>query len=168
MTVNIKTIYLDMDGVLCDFDTRWKEAFGETPSETRAKNKFSPNWDTFVQTEQFATLAPFPGWINLLSAVSSYDVNLEILSSSGGQKYHTEVTEQKKKWLKDHGINIPVNIVPGRRLKSNYATANTLLIDDTPDVIMGFHEAGGYGILHDSAERTIKMLKGFFSDERIF
>lgn len=168
MTVNIKTIYLDMDGVLCDFDSRWKEAFGETPSETRANKNFSPNWDTFVQTEQFATLSPFPGWINLLSAVSSYDVNLEILSSSGGQKYHAEVTAQKKKWLKDHGINIPVNTVPGRRLKSNYATANTLLIDDTPDVIMGFHEAGGYGILHDSAERTIKMLKGFFSDERIF
>ena len=168
MTVNIKTIYLDMDGVLCDFDERWHSLFGETPSETRAKNKFSPNWDIFVTTEQFATLSPFPGWINLLSAVSSYDVNLEILSSSGGQKYHAEVTEQKKKWLKNHGINIPVNTVPGRRLKSNYATANTLLIDDTPDVIMGFHEAGGYGILHDSAERTIKMLKGFFSDERIF
>ena len=168
MTVNIKTIYLDMDGVLCDFDQRWQLLFGETPAQTRAKNKFSPNWDIFVTTEQFATLDPFPGWINLLSAVNSYNVNLEILSSSGGEKFHTEVTAQKKKWLNEHGINIPVNIVPGRRLKSQYATANTLLIDDTPDVIMGFHEAGGYAIQHDSAERTIKMLKGFFTDEHIY
>ena len=157
-----------MDGVLCDFDRRWKEAFGETPTESRANKTNSDYWETFVQTSQFATLAPFPGWIDLLSAVKSYGVNLEILSSSGGQKYHAEVTAQKKKWLKDHGIDIPVNIVPGRRLKSNYATANTLLIDDTADVILGFHEAGGYAIQHDSAERTIKMLKGFFTDERIY
>lgn len=167
MTVKITTIMIDMDGVLCDFNAQWESAFGESPVDSRANKKGSMHWDTFVQTEKFATLAPFPGWLDLLSAVKSYDVNLEILSSSGGQKYHTEVTEQKKKWLKDHGINIPVNIVPGRRLKSNYATANTLLIDDTPDVIMGFHEAGGYGILHDSADRTIKMLKGFFNDDRI-
>ena len=168
MTVKITTIYLDMDGVLCDFNRRWHLMFGETPADTRAKNKFSPNWDVFVTTEQFATLDPFPGWQDLLAAVRSYDVNLEILSSSGGQKYHAEVTAQKTKWLKEHGIDIPVNTVPGRRLKSNYATANTLLIDDTSDVIMGFHEAGGYAIQHDSAVRTIKMLEGFFTDERIF
>jgi hypothetical protein len=168
MTVNIKTIYLDMDGVLCDFDAKWIEIFAETPAASRSNKTKSHQWDTFVQTSQFEALSPFPGWIDLLSAVKSYNVNLEILSSSGGQKYHTEVTAQKKKWLKDHGINIPVNIVPGRMLKSNYATANSLLIDDTPDVIMGFHEAGGYGILYDSAERAINMLKGFFTDEHLY
>lgn len=167
MTVRIKTIYLDMDGVLADFDDRWNAIFGESPTESRRQNKNNEYWETFVQTEQFATLPPFPGWDNLYETVKSYGVNVEILSSSGGQKYHDEVSAQKKKWLKDYSIDIPVNIVPGRRLKSNYATANTLLIDDTPDVIMGFHEAGGYGILHDSAERTIKMLKGFFNDDRI-
>lgn len=168
MTVKIKTIYLDMDGVLCDFDRRWHMLFGEAPAQTRAKNKFSPNWDVFVTTGQFATLDPIPGWYLLYEKLQSYDVNLEILSSSGGQKYHAEVTEQKKKWLKDRGINIPVNTVPGRRLKANYATASSLLIDDTPDVIMGFHEAGGYAIQHDSAERTIKMLEGFFDEQRVF
>lgn len=167
MTVRIKTIYLDMDGVLADFDDRWNAIFGESPTESRRQNKNNEYWETFVQTEQFATLPPFPGWDTLFETVKSYGVNVEILSSSGGQKYHDEVSAQKKKWLKDYSIDIPVNIVPGRRLKSNYATANTLLIDDTPDVIMGFHEAGGYGILHDSAERTIKMLKGFFNDDRI-
>jgi hypothetical protein len=168
MTVNIKTIYLDMDGVLCDFDGKWIEIFGETPAASRANKTNSQQWDIFVQTSQFETLLPFPGWVYLLSAVKSYNVNLEILSSSGGQKYHTEVTTQKKKWLKNHDIDIPVNIVPGRKLKANYATANSLLIDDTSDVIMGFHEAGGYAIHHDSAPRTIKMLKGFFNDSGIY
>lgn len=167
MTVRIKTIYLDMDGVLADFYDRWNAIFGESHAESRRQNKNNEYWETFVQTEQFATLPPFPGWDTLFETVKSYGVNVEILSSSGGSKYHDEVSAQKKKWLKDYSIDIPVNIVPEARLKSNYATANTLLIDDTPDVIMGFHEAGGYGILHDSAERTIRMLKGFFNDDRI-
>lgn len=168
MSIRIKTIYLDMDGVLCDFDARWKELFGESPAETRTNRNFSPNWDKFVQEGNFATLAPFPGWTDLYEKAKSFEVNLEILSSSGGQKYHLEVSAQKKQWLKTHRLHISTNFVPGRRLKSNYANANSLLIDDTEDVILGFHDAGGYGILHDSAERTIKMMDAFFNDDRIF
>lgn len=157
-----------MDGVLCDFDRRWYMMFGESPTQTRAKKNFSPNWDTFVTNEQFATLDPIPGWYLLYEKVTSYNVDIEILSSSGGQKYHDEVSEQKRKWLKTHRIHIPTNFVPGRKLKANYATARTLLIDDTEDVILGFVEAGGYAILHDSAERTIKMLDGFFDEHRVY
>lgn len=168
MTVRIKTIYLDMDGVLTDFDDRWTSLFGESPADSRREKTNNVKWKEFVETKQFTTLPPFPGWDILLADVKSYGVNIEILSSSGGDKYHDEVTEQKKKWLKDYGIDVPVNTVPGRRLKANFATPNALMIDDMTDVIMGFHEAGGYGIVHTSADRTINMLKGFFNDDGVF
>lgn len=168
MTVRIKTIYLDMDGVLTDFEGRWQMLYGESPKETRARKNMSENWDNFVLTGQFATLPTFPGWEELLDAVRATGAHIEILSSSGGQKYHEQVTEQKKTWLKNHGIDVPVNIVSGRRLKAKYADASKLLIDDTSDVIMSFHEAGGYAIQHDSAPRTIKMMKGFFNDDGLY
>jgi hypothetical protein len=168
MTVRIKTIYLDMDGVLTDFESRWHELYNESPMDTRARKNMSENWDNFVLTGQFATLPTFPGWEDLLAAVRATDAQIEILSSSGGQKFHEQVTEQKKTWLKNHGLDVPVNIVPGRRIKANYADASKLLIDDTSDVIMSFHEAGGYAIQHDSAPRTIKMLKGFFNDDGLY
>lgn len=168
MTVNIKTIYLDMDGVLTNFEARWQELFAESPTDTRARKNMNANWDQFVLTGQFATLPTFPGWEELLAAVRATGAHIEILSSSGGQKFHEQVTEQKKTWLRNHGIDVPVNIVPGRRIKANYADASKLLIDDTPDVIMSFHEAGGYAIQHESAPRTIKMMKGFFNDDGLY
>jgi hypothetical protein len=63
------------------------------------------------------------------------------------------------KWLRDHGIEYKANIVPGRKHKKEYATSETILIDDTPDVIEGFTEAGGHGILHKDVEETKVKLK---------
>lgn len=163
----INKIYLDMDGVLCDFDKRWLELFNETPRQTRERKEFVPNWDTFVLNENFVTLDDFAGAQDLLDFVMSKSdtIDIEILSSSGGQKYHNEVREQKIKHLKSRGLNFPTNIVPGRKLKRNYASPDSILIDDTEDVIDAFNGAGGIGILHRDAQETITILKGILDHE---
>lgn len=155
----IKKIYLDMDGVLCDFEKRYFHLFDETPGETRDKKNFNPNWKVFVKGENFATLDWYPGGKELLSFIKKYPVDVEILSSSGGEKFHGEVTVQKIKWLRSHGINYKANIVPGRKHKKDYATPEMILIDDTPDVIESFNKAGGHGILHKDISKTKEMLK---------
>jgi hypothetical protein len=91
-------------------------------------------------------------------------VNVEILSSSGGKKFHNEVSEQKDEWLNNLGVNYVRNIVPGRSLKRNYATPDSILVDDTEDVIEGFRNAGGIGILHTDANETIELLKGYLNE----
>jgi pyruvate carboxylase len=77
-----------------------------------------------------------------------------MLTSSGGQKFHKRVREQKIIWLTKNNINYLSNVVPNRKIKSAYANANTILIDDTPDVIDGFNRSGGTGILHHDIEET--------------
>lgn len=158
---SITKIYLDMDGVLCNFDKRWIELFNETPGQTRSRKEFVPNWDTFVLNENFVTLDDFPGSDDLLEFVMSKadTVDIEILSSSGGQKYHNEVRDQKLRYLKARGLKFTTNIVPGRKLKQNYATPDSILIDDTEDVIESFNRAGGIGILHKDASETLIKLK---------
>ena len=155
----IKKIYLDMDGVLCDFEKRYFHLFDETPSETRDKKNFNPNWKQFVKGENFATLDWYPGGKELLSFIKKYPVDVEILSSSGGPQFHDEVARQKKVWLKMHNIAYKPNIVPGRKEKSKYAGKGIILIDDTPDVIEAFDAAGGIGILHKDVGKTIELLK---------
>jgi hypothetical protein len=158
MKTNI-IIYLDMDGVLCDFDKRYISLFNETPHETREKKNFNPNWKEFVLGKNFETLEWFPGGQDLLQYVTDLNLPIEILSSSGGEKFHNLVFAQKIKWLSDHDINFKTNIVPGRRHKKNYAHEKAILIDDTPDVIEDFNNAGGNGILHVSFGNTVPQLK---------
>ena len=91
------------------------------------------------------------------------NVPVEILSSSGGVRFHEEVKNQKKFWLKSQGITYKANIVPGRKRKAEYAKTNVVLIDDTDEVITQFNAAGGIGILHRDAKETIKTLESLLN-----
>jgi len=151
----MKTLFLDMDGVLCDFDARWLSLFGRTAKQSRDNKEFSNDWDKFVFSRQFEKLDWHETGQELLSFVQSIPgINVEMLTSSGGKKHHNSVAEQKRIWLQDHGINYLANVVPGRAIKTQYANINTILIDDTPDVIDAFNDAGGIGILHHDIEET--------------
>jgi hypothetical protein len=88
------------------------------------------------------------------------------LTSSGGLKYHSEVTIQKTQWLCERGIEFKINTVPGRKLKAKYAKSTTILVDDTPDVIDSFARAGGVAILHTDVNETILKLQ-FYCEEYI-
>jgi hypothetical protein len=163
----IETIYLDMDGVLCSFEKRYIELFGETPGTSRDRKEFSSNWTQFIEGKNFASLDWQEGAHKLLQFVETIpNVNIEILSSSGGQKYHTEVTIQKTQWLCERGIEFKINTVPGRKLKAEYAKSTSILVDDTPDVIDSFEAAGGIAILHKDVNETISKLK-FYCEEYV-
>ena len=154
----IEKIYLDMDGVLCNFEKRYTELYNEEPNSSRAKKNWSENWTDFILTKQFETLDVFPGAIELLRYVRDTNLSTEILTSSGGAKYHDLVAEQKDIWLKKQGLAYKRNVVPQRSLKASYATPNTILIDDTEDVIVAFNKAGGIGILHKDIGETLQKL----------
>ena len=161
----IKKIYLDMDGVLCDFEKRYIELFNDSPEgEDRANKNRSKNWDHFVETEQFKTLDWFPGGQELLNYVEDLNVPIEILSSTGGPKYHAEVRGQKYYWLNANKVWVDSkNIVPGRRIKRFFSFPGNILIHDTLDVVDEFNQYGGKAILHRNTKETIKALESLLN-----
>ena len=155
----IEKLYLDMDGVLTNFEQRWAELFGGPAEVVRDRKNFSREWPEFVEKGAFETLDWFPGAHKLLEYVRTLNVPVEILSSSGGARFHFEVAEQKQFWLKSKDITYKANIVPGRKFKSEYAKPNVVLIDDTKEIIDLFNDAGGIGILHRDVNITIEKLE---------
>jgi len=158
----MKKIFVDMDGVLTNFERRYFELFQASPKDVvkqKEKGLYTKNWNVFVDGNYFATLDKFPGCDELVSFLESIPkVQLCVLSSAGGFDRHIDVQSQKLKWLADNGIKWPAIIVPGRRYKSGFATGDSFMIDDTPDVIKGFCENTGHGIVHVQYEHTIQVL----------
>ena len=154
-----KTIYLDMDGVLSDFDSRYFERYGHYPFNVPRGGHWVNNWTDFIQTEQFKTLDWVPSGLEFYNTVQTVVANynawvvtpieIQILSSSGGNTFHSEVTTQKQHWLDEQGIKIKANIVPGRSKKKEWAQPTAILIDDMPSNVDQFVLKDGYAILHD-------------------
>jgi hypothetical protein len=158
--MKVTKLYLDMDGVLCDFEKRFTSLYGKDALGARDRKNFTTNWPNFIMDGNFESLEWFPGGKELLDFIQNEtDWEVEILSSSGGEKFHSEVAAQKVVWLCNNGIPYKANIVPGRKHKTAYATPETILIDETEDIIVNFNAAGGLGILHKDANETLAKLR---------
>lgn len=157
--MSISMIYVDMDGVVADFEKRYKQKFSISPEQTRDNKSFERYFDKFIADEEFSTLDPMSDAHLLLSYLASLYVPKEILSSTASEKTHDAILPQKEVWLKKHGINYKANFVPGKKHKYKFATPTSIIIDDTKSVIDDWNKAGGIGILHTDAISTIAMLK---------
>ena len=155
----ITKIYLDMDGVIADFDKRYKELYKMEPKEAEDKKEFYKFFDDFIATKQFATLDLLPDAVLLLNYLSKLNIPTEILSSTSSEKRDADIRAQKLMWLQTHNIEFKVNLVPGKRLKKDFSNANSILIDDTPVNIDQWRREGGVGILHTDTISTLGILK---------
>ena len=152
-------IYLDMDGVLTDFEKRYEELFGVRPVEVKHRTQhFWSNWESFIDGGNFKTLEKHKDADTLLQFVHELRVPVEILTSSGGEKRYDEVAQHKIEWLCNHSIPYKANVVPGGSKKAAFAKPWHILIDDTEHVVEKYRAAGGTAILHYDINVTIREL----------
>lgn len=154
----INQVYLDMDGVLSDFDL-------ETVDKLKSQNKWqNDEFPKFVDKKGFEHLPMIPDAKLLIDFLKNTGVKICILSSAGdaGDRYK-EIVRQKKAWLKKQGIDFPAIIVENKDLKQDYAKKHALLIDDTKQNCKQFKNTGGRAIWHKNALHTIaKISKKYF------
>jgi len=148
------TLYLDMDGVLADFN---KEYLQYDPLKEDRK-KFR---SAVMEHKIFEKLDFMPNAQELLNHVSRLQgINIEILTSMGthdtNQAY--EAKSQKLKWLDKWNIPYKANFVHDKIGKAKFAGSTSILIDDSIGCIAPYIEAGGHGILHVNATDSIRIL----------
>ncbi len=148
------TLYLDMDGVLADFNKEYTKF--DPQKEDRKKFR-----DSVLTHKIFEKLDFMPDTQELLNHVCKLNnVNIEILTSMGTHEPNqaNEAKSQKLKWLNAKNIPYKANFVHDKQEKAKYATPTSILIDDSSGCIGPFIDAGGHGILHSHSSETIRIL----------
>ena len=146
-------IFCDMDGVLVDFDGEFERNHGVLPYKLPREEL----WQIVLDTENY--------WVNL-PKLSDADKLVNYLNQYGFQILtglpvygFNKAEKEKKEWLKKHyGIENGV-ICCLSKDKQDYGKKGDVLIDDRLPNIERWEQMGGIGILHTSAEETIKKLK---------
>jgi len=156
--LKLSVIYLDLDGVIANFEKRYAELFGEVPERERRKD-FRGNFGKFIDDNNFATLELMPNAMDLVNYLRMAPVPTHILSSTASPETHEAVKKQKLIWLQTHGITFNPILVPGKKHKQEYAKSDALIIDDTQSVIDDFRIKGGHAIWHKDVPTTLAMLK---------
>jgi hypothetical protein len=153
------TIYCDMDGVLCDFDSRFKQLNPEhlSPSEYIAKYSTSKFWKQIgsYKEEFWSEMSWMPDGKQLWEYISKYTPSL--LSAPS---YEASSRFGKRLWV-DKNIPGTKLILAAADKKQNYSKPNRILIDDKESNVEQWRSQGGIGILHKNTADTIKQLQQY-------
>ena len=130
-------IFLDLDGVVADFDRGVKEIL-DLPGD-------------FDEEEMFAIMASEKGL--------GFYAKLKKMKDAD-QLWAKGADPDKRDWVKKNlSPSVKVNITQGGSAKKRMAAPDRILIDDLKRNIDQWRSSGGIGILHTSASKTIRVLK---------
>ena len=148
------TLYLDMDGVLCNFD----KAYRKLDPEKADRKKFREAVFTY---KIFEDLEFMPDTTELMNYVSKLDgITIEILTSMGtfDAEQGNAARYQKMRWLDSKNIPYKANFVRCKEEKAKFAHDRAILVDDSIGCITPFNAKGGHGILHTKSSDTIQQI----------
>ena len=157
-----RKIFVDMDGVLADFDKGFQEISGLS-SDSVSTEEMWGKINEYGRAKFFSELPWMSGSKEMWNFIIQNFLKVKILSSLGKQdKIDGLNTKGKTMWLRH---NIPslsledIILVDNKHKKRHYSKPGDIIIDDTPVVIEEWIKKGGIGILHQSAQKTINQLK---------
>ena len=160
MKKELNYIFVDMDGVLCDF-LRGCESYLGHPltNDDKGHTEYDLRKEELTNKRLFANLPPMVDMYDLLAYIKHTGVKWEILTAAGLVNRDLVVYD-KNEWIKRYvDPSVVVNCTFTGSQKAAYAMEGNVLIDDRPKNIEAWENAGGIGILHTSAKETINKLK---------
>jgi hypothetical protein len=152
-------IFLDMDGVLCDFILHFKNSFGVELKQGEyiqgkyiyPKIKSVPHW--------WKDIPWMPDGKYLLNKCRQFSNDVCLLTTPAYENSVPTCKQDKIDWVKKEIGDIEVIF---SFHKEQYASQTSILIDDKKENTNKFNDAGGIGIFYNNTKDTIYQLKELF------
>jgi 5'(3')-deoxyribonucleotidase len=157
-----KKIYIDMDGVVADFDKFVSNLLGR-----------KIGWGVSDLTSaEWSKVAAVPNFYNQLDLIEDSEVmvaaalsfstrfDVEFLTALPRESTMPTARADKTDWLAEHFPGVPINFGPFSRDKQKwFKTPGDILIDDKPSNVAEWVTAGGIAIHHQGDfAKTIDLL----------
>ena len=155
-------VYLDMDGVLANFNKRFEDLSGMTPSEFESKYGKNKFWDFIDEDHKvsfWVGIEEMPGARDLVQAVKNYNFELLTSPSTKKQSYLGKIL-----WVRNHsdlfGGKPRINFKKAKEkhLIKPQLSEKDILIDDREDTIDRWNAAGGTGIHYRNISQVLSDL----------
>lgn len=153
----IDKIYLDMDGVLADFDGHFRNLFGLDPSIFETMEGSVAFWELIYEKPNF--FRDLPAFEHLMQVIHlSEQVTNRVVILSSPSRINTPLCMiQKREWIDKHlGKHFPAIFISD---KEKYAGPRKILVDDTPKKIDRWVKAGGIGHLFTTVDKYYEFLE---------
>ncbi len=151
-------IYLDMDGVLADFDLHFKNIYGIWPKEIKYNSHKDKLifWDMVYETPRFfRNIPPKPNAFKLLELCEETGAKVVILSAPSRTNTPICVLD-KRAWVDQYlGEDFPAIFENNKHI---FARSDRLLVDDTEKMCINFSREGGHSYLYED-EKIKKFAK---------
>lgn len=168
--MQITKLYLDMDGVLADFNRNLRE-FGVVDNETHFIHKPRDQWTApqvdldrrvrgVMELEDFwPSIPPMPDAYELWDYCKQFNVHI-LTATPNVTEFRDRIAEQKRQWIQRTFGPFPAEQIHVclRAEKAQLAGPTHLLVDDMPSNCKEWNAAGGNAILHSTAKNTIQHL----------
>ena len=156
----MNTLYLDMDGVVADFNEYAYRVHGFLPEVEYADNE----WNQIAQNQRlYRDLKKTPyadelvEYCRQFGKVNSYAVFF-LTAVPKSNRLHWSFYD-KVEWARTYFPDIPVHFGPFSKDKHVHCKADDILIDDRMSNIIDWRNANGIGILHETCDKTIDELR---------
>lgn len=171
-------IFFDMDGVLADFEASVRMIPGYTPGLNKSSKNMSYQ-ERIAKAKNFLAIEKIPAFWADMQPVLNINMLLDYAQSRGdmfvltripkaeyfknADRYIQEIANAKKQWIKDNMSRYfyphSVIVCQGNKGELIKPTYKDVLIDDRPDNIADWCEAGGQGILFKSSIDALQQLQ---------
>lgn len=160
----MRQLFIDLDGVLADFDGFYEEKFGYRPNRLSTENNPEEDkrlWENIYSVDRFyASLPVMPDAMRLWLGALEIHPNPIILT---GISKRPGCAEEKREWVAKYIDKFAKVICCFSKDKRDYGIPGDVLIDDWIKYKSRWEHMGGIFILHKDAESSLEQARSVFS-----